>query len=178
MTLLVLSKKFEWSLLFFNLPLWFCLYGWKIIGLHFSATFVYNVLHKRRWRRLALKCKQLALQIANLYSIIFTYIHLHISINLSWSQGVSDQEALLIHHSTNKLKLKQTYVPWLCCRKSTVLTFFEVSFCTESIVISMAINRQGDLTEKIFLMSNITKITHYSLTVLHVHLNIFSSISK
>lgn len=124
MTLLVLSKKFEWSLLFFNLPLWFCLYGWKIIGLHFSATFVYNVLHMRRWRRLALKCKQLALQIANLYSIIFTYIHLHISINLSWSQGVSDQEALLIHHSTNKLKLKQTYVPRLCCRKFYSTDFF------------------------------------------------------
>lgn len=173
MTLLVLSKKFEWSLLFFDLPLWFCLYGWKIIGLHFSATFVYNVLHKRRWRRLALKCKQLALQIANLYSIIFTYIHLHISINLSWSQGVSDQEALLIHHSTNTnvrtpALLLQVYSSY----------FFEVSFCTENIVISMAINRQGDLTEKIFLMSNITKIPHSLLTVLYVHLNIFSSISE
>lgn len=148
-------------------------FWFALIGLHFSATFVYNVLHKRRWRRLALKCKQLALQIANLYSIIFTYIHLHISINLSWSQGVSDQEALLIHHSTNTnvrtpALLLQVYSSY----------FFEVSFCTESIVISMAINRQGDLTEKIFLMSNITKITHSLLTVLYVHLNIFSSISE
>lgn len=42
----------------------------------------------------------------------------------------------------------------------------------------MAINRQGDLTEKIFWLSNITQITHSSLTFLYVHLNIFFPISN